>query len=438
MNDTTLLVLLGDKNTYQRFKPLVKDHVLSKDCLDIYRVLDTYYKSYPTITKINWEEFSTFFFMAKGKLKPEKAVIYRSVLENCAKRAVEVDGKDPADLPDFYKEVFNYYIKLDYLNRITEKALTAGATLLEGDDITFEELEKLLTEAKKELGTAADPSSAFVSTSLLKVAGMVSSPGLEWPLEELNESLGPARPKDFILFAARPEVGKSTWISDVARFWVKQLKPEDGPILYINNEQASDKVMFRVQQSYFGVTNQELEHNAAIYDAKYQAEVGNRILVTADDSGYNSTGKLDRLFKELKPSVIIFDQLDKVEMRGDFARDDIRIGKIYEWARNKAKEHNAVVVALSQVDGSGEGGQWLSQAQLRGSKTDKPGEPDAIIMCGREPVTAGKSPKEYSRYLHITKNKLLGGPKSKEEYRHGYYEVQIKPEIARYVGRKAA
>ena len=65
---------------------------------------------------------------------------------------------------------------------------------------------------------------------------------------------------------------------------------------------------------------------------------------------------------------------------------------------------------------------------LRGSKTDKAGEADLILTIGRKEV------EDYTRYLHVAKNKLWGGPRSQEAYRHGRFELEIRPEIARYVG----
>jgi replicative DNA helicase len=88
-----------------------------------------------------------------------------------------------------------------------------------------------------------------------------------------------------------------------------------------------------------------------------------------------------------------------------------------------------VVIAVSQIDATGEGQEYLTMNQLRGSKTDKAGEADAIITIGRSNDPA----KRHSRFIHVPKNKLLGGPHSREEYRHGYFEVTIKPEIGRYI-----
>jgi hypothetical protein len=142
-------------------------------------------------------------------------------------------------------------------------------------------------------------------------------------------------------------------------------------------------------------------------------------------------GRVDSLCRQYSPSLVVFDQLDKVSIRGEYDRDDIRLGALYKRGREMAKQY-CPVIAISQVDATGASTEWIESHQLRGSKVDKPAEADAIITIGRslDPT------KQYQRYLHYPKNKLLGGPRSKEEFRHGFHEVSIRPEIARYIGMK--
>lgn len=430
MNDVTLLTLLSsDKKLYDRFSPLVKDYVLSRESLDVYQAMTEYYRSYPSATKVNWSEFSTFFFMVK-KVKPEKAVHYRQLLENCQLEVDKLAGKPIEELPQFHQDVYKHYVKLDYLTRITNTTLQTAQSLVSGRTAELDEVERLLTEAKKELGRSEEAEQIFVPRNLSLVAAAVTAPGLDWPLEELNQSLGPLRKGDFVLIGAYVETGKTTFAAQTVSHMATQLVDDKHPILWFNNEEQSHKVMFRIIQSYFGVTTEELLRNAKTYEERYEKEVGNRILIPTDDSGFNSVGRVGRLCREYSPSLIVFDQLDKVGIRGEYERDDIRLGALYKWARELAKMH-APVIAITQVDATGAKANWITSDQLRGSKVDKPAEADAIITIGRD---ASDPAKQYNRYIHYPKNKLLGGPRTKEEYRHGYHEVVIKPEIARYIG----
>jgi hypothetical protein len=202
---------------------------------------------------------------------------------------------------------------------------------------------------------------------------------------------------------------------------------DDEHVIWINNEESSTKVMMRVIQAFNGVTTGDLLSNPAKYESEFTSNGGERFLVLDDDSGIKSVNKISTLFAEFKPGLIIFDQLDKVHGFSHEARDDLRIGKLYEWARDLAKEY-CPVIAISQVDGTGEGEKWIQMNQLRGSKTDKIGEADAIITIGKSNEPA----MDLQRFIHVPKNKLFGGKDTLEAHRHGCFEVEIEPSRARY------
>jgi replicative DNA helicase len=286
-----------------------------------------------------------------------------------------------------------------------------------------------MQQYKKEVGSAVDKSEVFVSPSLSYISKVVGREGLNWRLKELNISLGPLRTGDFIIVAARPETGKTTFVASEAAHMMSQLK-EGEHVIWINNEESSNKVMMRVIQAYHGVTSMDLLKDPESYEELFIANGGDRFLVLDDDSGIRTVNKISTLFSEFKPGLIIFDQLDKVHGFNTEARDDLRIGRLYEWARDVAKEY-CPVIAISQVDGTGEGEKWIQMNQLRGSKTDKIGEADAIITIGK----SNEPGMDLQRFIHIPKNKLFGSSETLEAHRHGCFEVDIYPSIARYVSK---
>ena len=66
--------------------------------------------------------------------------------------------------------------------------------------------------------------------------------------------------------------------------------------------------------------------------------------------------------------------------------------------------------------------------QLEGSQTEVQGELDVQIMLGAEDKTT------QERGIAIVKNKLAGGDRTEELYRHHKWTVRILPEIGRYEG----
>ena len=413
--DIDLLVVTSNKDTYNRFKEHVKKHNVSPITLEIFNVLGEYWDNYPTRTEINYPEFRTFFSIVKGR-KIKDPSSYELAFDNL---------KDALDKPSpIVKDLLGKLIETDYATQIYDVCLKIGTGM--GGDL--ESIEPLLNAYKKEVGASVDKDDVFVKPSLDYLSSTVASGGLNWRLKELNVALGPIRKGDFIIIAARPETGKTTFTASEASYMMEQLQPDEH-VVWINNEEASNKVMMRVIQAYNQVTSSELLSDPKVHESKFLLGGGERFLILDDDSGIKSTNKIAMLFKEYKPGLIIFDQLDKVHgFKQD--REDLRIGQLYEWARDLAKEY-CPVIAISQVDGTGEGEKWIQMNQLRGSKTDKIGEADAIVTIGK----SNEPGMDLQRFIHVPKNKLFGGKETLEAHRHGCFEVDIEPAKARYVSK---
>lgn len=419
---TLLATLAANKPTYIRFKPFVKEHTMGKETWELFQFLEKYFEAYPKGDSVNWDEYQSFFFLLKGKTKPEKAAMYLDIIEQCKTAKTETDDSSPV-----LKAMLEDCVEKDYATRIANQAFelaTSGKT-----KVSIQSIKELCEDYEEELGKAVNVESLFVSDDLEKITSKVATGGYEWRLEELNQSLGPLRNGDFIIVGARPEKGKTTFLASEVTNFVTQLPAGSGPIIWVNNEERSEKVKYRVIQAFLGVTTADLMSNLDDYAEAYKKACGGRILITDDEAGLNNIKNLDALFYKLKPSLIIIDQLDKVVGFNNEDREDQRLGRLYQWARDNAKKFGPVIAA-SQIDASAAGLMYVSEEKLRGSKTDKAGEADAIIMLGFDADPS----KPNRRGLHLPKNKLFGGPRSKPELRHGCFEIEIQPEIARFKG----
>lgn len=415
--DIDLLTIVSSKDNYSRFKDHVKKHNVSSITKDIFDSIGAYWDNYPERSHINLDEFKTFYYIVRGKK------IKDTTATESAFTALEKSMAEP-ERP-IVKDILAKLIQNDYATQIYDVCLKVGI----GGEGDLTSIDGLMQQYKKEVGSAVDKSEVFVSPSLSYISKVVGREGLNWRLKELNISLGPLRTGDFIIVAARPETGKTTFVASEAAHMMSQLK-EDEHVIWINNEESSNKVMMRVIQAYHGVTSMDLLKDPESYEELFIANGGDRFLVLDDDSGIRTVNKIATLFSEFKPGLIIFDQLDKVHGFNTEARDDLRIGRLYEWARDIAKEY-CPVIAISQVDGTGEGEKWIQMNQLRGSKTDKIGEADAIITIGK----SNEPGMDLQRFIHIPKNKLFGSTETLEAHRHGCFEVDIYPSIARYVSK---
>jgi hypothetical protein len=198
----------------------------------------------------------------------------------------------------------------------------------------------------------------------------------------------------------------------------------DGEVLWFNNEEQGNKVAIRCYQAALGVPTDHLFSDRERRQRQYESVTGNRIKIL-DFEDSSSRSRIDAILKQSNPSLIIFDQIDKIKgFKGD--RNDLELKQIYQWAREIAKTY-APVIAVSQASGEAEGKLWLTMDMVDGSKTAKQGEADWIMGIGKEQDNTSRS-----RYFNICKNKLLGDTDTLPDLRHGSVQVLIKPEIARY------
>lgn len=253
---------------------------------------------------------------------------------------------------------------------------------------------------------------------------LVHKPGLRWRLSCLNKSLGSLRKGNFGFIFARPETGKTTFLASEVTHMASQLKEEDGPILWLNNEEQGDVVRLRQYQAALGA---RLEHLKSRPERAYQAfkeKTKGKIFLV--DSPILTKDKVSKLAFKYKPSLIVVDQLDKVSgFESD--REDLKLGSIYQWARELAKEY-CPVIGVCQADGTAEGVKYLTMGHVSNAKTAKQAEADWILGIGRD-----NSPGyDYVRFLSILKNKLVGDDDTDQNLRHAQFQVEIQPEIARY------
>lgn len=183
--------------------------------------------------------------------------------------------------------------------------------------------------------------------------------------------------------------------------------------------------MIRCVQASLGVNALDLFGNLNGNQTTFNNNGGQCIKIF--DSANIHRRQVEQLCKELNPSIVIFDQIDKIKGFAD-DRDDLRLGAIYIWARELAKTY-CPVIGVCQADASGEGKRWLTMENVANAKTAKQAEADWILGIGKTHDSA----LEYMRHLHLSKNKLSGDSDTDPSLRHGKCDVSIDPQIARYI-----
>ena len=419
MDYDVLYLCSQSKENLAKYKRYIKPHVVMKETNIILDGMERYFKTFPSVPVLNWDSFSAYLIADQSKRLTDDAIV---------KLRMTLTKAKTFEPHCAHEEVVKTLIELDYLAKIMEEC----EKVKEGES-DLEHVHILATNALKDVERYIEKDELFVSADLSSIADRITSSGYEWRLDALNRSLGPLRTGNFIIVAARVEVGKTTFLASEVSYLAQQL-PADRPVVWVNNEEESSVVFFRIVQATLGQESKVIIADSKAAMETYTTMMGgnkDKIRVTKDT---NNMRDLETLFKEVNPGLIVFDQLDKVDgVKGD-EPEHLKLGKLYKWARELARTYGPVIAASQLSAGVVEmkDPPFIGLDALRGSKTDKPGEADVVLTIGKykEP----KSPEEEMiRTINVPKNKLPGGgSKQMESERHGQYLVTIDPIRARY------
>jgi len=399
-----ILYSLLNREIYSKYKDSLYN-IIKKDNKELYLLYKYITELHDKYSRdITFEEFSLYTL---SRVPEKDREVFSDLLHK-----IQQDG--PSDIvQDIFVEMHNKHVAYN----LALKALEAS----EGR-FSFEELRGYTQEHLNAATPLAGPSMEHVTHDLdALLNGTIKTQGLRWRLTAMNQMLGSLRKGNFGFIFARPETGKTTFLASEISHFAQQTKR---PILWFNNEEDGAAVELRVYQATLGCTLTELRAFPEESTAKF-IELGGTNIKLFDSASIHRR-QVEELCAIYDPALIVFDQLDKVKgFVGD--REDLRLGGIYVWARELAKQY-CPVIAVSQADVSGEGKKWLNMENVANAKTAKQAEADWILGIG----CTFQDSEQYDRFLHLSKNKLIGDTDTIPELRHGKMTVRIVPELARY------
>lgn len=403
MIELQVLKALLTKPTWVEYRRYVNVKQLTRELSTLLTILDNYHIKHDSDLSV-----PEFEIVCETSGKIDKT--HRAVLETM---------RDADVKPELVGQLLKSYKQKTVLSQLALVSYDAS----EGRK-GIEDVNKLVQQLDT-VETLEDEPTSFTTDDLeLLHQDTFAKPGLRWRLDALNRSLGSLRKGDFGFVFARPETGKTTFLaSEITRM----AEQAERPVLWINNEEQSNKVMLRCYQALLGLSNIELFRDIPAARAEFHKRIGGRLKIY--DGVSSTAADLEKLCASLNPELIVFDQIDKIKGFSN-DREDLRLGAIYQWAREMAKTYGPVI-GITQADGTGENQRWLTMNNVANAKTSKQAEADWILGIG----TIHDVGFEYVRFLHLSKNKLTGDEDSIPELRHGRLEVNINPAIARYEDR---
>jgi replicative DNA helicase len=239
-------------------------------------------------------------------------------------------------------------------------------------------------------------------------------------INQLSRQVYGVGPSEFMIIFARPETGKSALAVSLCAA-PDGFCQQGAKVLYIGNEEATRRTKLRAIQSFTGMTTSEIQANPDIASSRYLAIRDRLIMKDAQEWDMNM---LDGYVARIKPDILVIDQLDKVNISGQFGGTHEKLREIYRQARELAKRHECAIIAVSQASAEAEGRVRLDFSMMENSRTGKAAEADLICGVGKSSGEDDDGP-DPTRFLQISKNKLSGW--------HGQIICNLQADITRYV-----
>jgi hypothetical protein len=241
-----------------------------------------------------------------------------------------------------------------------------------GKSNEFGELKRLIeSSAEDSLGEKTTYTEVDMGLEELLDA-LTIEPDFKFEWEPLHTNVPGLDRGHFGIIFARPETGKTTFVSFLAQMFLKQ----GLTVAVWGNEEPAIRTKLRIIQSYFEVTRAELNRRRGDLAEVWASEAASRLHVL--DCVGTTIQEIDDWCKINKPDIVFIDQLDKVKIAGKFNRGDEKLKEIYLQAREIAKRNKCLVWGVSQASAEAEGMRNVEYQYLDNSKTGKAGEADLI------------------------------------------------------------
>ena len=416
--DTTLLQIMRDRKKYYQLKRMLNPKAVDANTMAILGAYDAFFRLDDTCENIPISDgFQTWFFLSKGDKLGQEA---RAILTAIFKQA----EKEPSEIAK--KLIVKQILQADLAVKTTEIMDRYHAS----EDIDpAAELSRIYHEYSQAMeGTAKQ--FEFVALDEDLFTEDQNNEGLQprWPC--LQMYMRPWRGGDFIIFAARPDSGKTSAIADNITYMAPQVassnaaqfvqwtdagspevdKPKPRIILWLNNEGPGKRILKRVVQAAFGVPMSKIvekQKKGTLWDEYEQIIGGDRLLIKVKDVHNWSASMVEELIKSTNPALVVYDMIDNILFNSTAGnggtRTDQLLEAMYGWGRNMAVIYDHVGLATSQTSGDASEVCFPLMHMLKDSKTGKQGACDAIIMMGNKEEDASQ---ETVRWISTPKNKL--------------------------------
>ena len=389
MIEKQIIKLLLGKKFYTQYKGQITRNVLQGSFGSLYDTIQKAHDKYDA--DINIDELYSLH-----------TTVYNPAITRAAKEQLSELIEDIRETQEPSKEIADDIVKILSERDVAQRIAVEATEIFNGKPADFNAITSMIEKYKT--GLPAEKLDAVTNdvVELLEQLNVVSK--WQFNLTSLKDNVGGIGPGNLMIAFARPEVGKTA-------FWVSLCAAPNGfaeqgaKIHAFINEEPAVRTQMRAISCFTGYNREQIIENIEDTQLEWVKIKDNIKMIDTVDW---SLDDIDSHCEKYKPDIIIVDQLDKVNVKGTFARTDEKLRAIYTGAREIAKRRDCVVIAISQASADADNKDHISFAMMENSKTGKAAEADLIIGigCGRYSRTDDQD--NGSRILNISKNKITG------------------------------
>ena len=389
MIEKQIIKLLLGKKFYTQYKGQITRNVLQGSFGSLYDTIQKAHDKYDA--DINIDELYSLH-----------TTVYNPAITRAAKEQLSELIEDIKETQEPSKEIADDIVKILSERDVAQRIAVEATEIFNGKPADFNTILSMIEKYKT--GLPAEKLDAVTNdvVELLEQLNVVSK--WQFNLTSLKDNVGGIGPGNLMIAFARPEVGKTA-------FWVSLCAAPNGfaeqgaKIHAFINEEPAVRTQMRAISCFTGYNREQIIENIEDTQLEWVKIKDNIKMIDTVDW---SLDDIDSHCEKHKPDIIVIDQLDKVNVKGTFARTDEKLRAIYTGAREIAKRRDCVVIAISQASADADNKDHISFAMMENSKTGKAAEADLIIGigCGRYSRTDDQD--NGSRILNISKNKITG------------------------------
>ena len=315
------------------------------------------------------------------------------------------------------KDVANDILDSMYKKSVAHRIALEATNIYNGGDASFLTIKNYVDEIENEVDDIEGSVTDDIAELIKELDEDTQYTFGDIPdLRRLVKGVGKG---NLVIVFARPETGKTAfWVSLVANR--NGFASQGAKVHALVNEEPAIRTQMRLISCWTGMTKEEISKDVPLATERWK-EIKSNVKII--DTVNWDLDQIDAYCDVHKPDIVIVDQLDKIGVRGNFARTDEKLRAIYTGAREVVKRHDCCIIAISQASAEAQGRAELTFDMMENSRTGKAAEADLIIGIGQQNVVDSEA---VLRTLCVSKNKITGW--------HGRIDCEINPLLSRYVG----